>query len=198
MHHAVQICMLNSIARKTFDKLNKLKFVSSNVPIVKQFAWISIIPQLLVIGILSFMAYFFGFNEILNLNGFLANLMYGAIGQCIIWFGVRAFVMKFHIKAISLFKQEKFEEAIPFLEESLKIFRKYSWIDKYRYFLGSTSKISFREADLNNLAFCYGQIGEKEKSIEYYKITINEFPDSGVAKAALNFINTIETNASSK
>ena len=168
--------------------------MSSNVPIYKKFSWASLLPQFLVIGIFSFIASLIGLNDILNLHGIIANIMYGAIGQIIIWFGLRSIVAKFHKQGMNLVKQEKFSDAIPFFLDSLEMFAKYSWVDKYRYFLISSSKMSYREMDLNNIAFCYSQIGEKEKAIQFYKQTLQEFPDSGVAKAAMKFINTVASN----
>jgi len=47
---------------------------------------------------------------------------------------------------------------------------------------------------LNNIAFCYGQIGQGSKAIEYYERTLKEYPDSGIAKAGLNFLNSVKEN----
>lgn len=102
--------------------------------------------------------------------------------------------MKSHLEAIKLVKQEKFAEAIPLLKDSYETFSKNSWFDMYRYYLGSISKLTYKEMDLNNIAFCYSQIGDKENSIFYYKKTLSEFPDSGMAKVALTFINTISSD----
>ena len=43
---------------------------------------------------------------------------------------------------------------------------------------------------LNNIAFCYGQLGDGEKAKEYYERTLNEFPDSGIARAGLRLLNS--------
>jgi len=45
---------------------------------------------------------------------------------------------------------------------------------------------------LLNIAFCYGQIGEGAKSIEYYKKTLTEFPKSEIAKASLKMFESAE------
>jgi hypothetical protein len=46
---------------------------------------------------------------------------------------------------------------------------------------------------LCNIAFCYGQTGNGEKSEYYYNVTLKEFPNSLLAKAALNMINAVKT-----
>ncbi len=46
---------------------------------------------------------------------------------------------------------------------------------------------------LNNIAFCYGQMGNGEKSREYYEKILQEFPGSGLAKTALRFLNSFGT-----
>lgn len=165
--------------------------MSSNVPSVNQFSWSTIPPQLVTIAVFSVIAYFVGLDKFLGINGVFGTIMYGAIGQIILWLIIRNTYAKFHNKGMSLAKQEKYADAIPLFSESYEMFTKHSWVDKYRHFFGSSSKITYREMDLNNIAFCYGQIGEKEKSIEYYKLTLKEYPDSGIAKAALNMIDTM-------
>jgi tetratricopeptide (TPR) repeat protein len=86
-----------------------------------------------------------------------------------------------------------FSEAISNFEKSYEFFKKYHWLDKFRYlFLLSSSKISYKEMALCNIAFCYGQIGNGEKLEHYYNLTLKEFPDSFLAKSALNVINSIK------
>lgn len=163
----------------------------SSVPVVRQFSWSAMPPQVLTMLLFSIIAYFVGLNTYLGINGVFAHVMYGAIGALILWFIIRNTYAKFQKKGMNMVKQEKYADAIPFFEKSYETFTKYSWVDKYRYFLGSSSKMAYKEMDLNNIAFCYAQIGEKEKAIEYYRRLLKEYPESGIAKAALNMINTM-------
>ena len=165
--------------------------MSSNVPIVRQFSWLAILPQLVTIAIFSVVAHYIGLDQFMDIGGTFANVVYGAIGQMALWLVIRNTYAKSHRSGIDLVKQEKYADAIPFFADSYEQFKKNSWVDKYRHFLGSSSKLSYKEMDLNNIAFCYGQIGEKEKSIEYYRRTLTEYPDSGIAKAALKMIETM-------
>jgi len=47
---------------------------------------------------------------------------------------------------------------------------------------------------LINIAFAYGQIGSGEKAKEYYQRAQEEFPDSGMAAAALTLIESAEVS----
>lgn len=86
----------------------------------------------------------------------------------------------------------KFAEAIPYFEKSYNFFKRYTWLDKFRYlFLLSVSKTCYREMALLNIAFCYGQIGEGKKSIEYYERTLLEFPNSTMAASALRLLKSV-------
>ena len=94
---------------------------------------------------------------------------------------------------MSLVKKEKFEEAIPFFEESFEYFTKNNWVDKYRYIaLLSVSGWSYKELALTNLAFCYGQIGNANMAKEYYEKTLENYPDNAMAKTGLRMINAIQ------
>ncbi len=165
--------------------------VASNIPIVRQFSWTSLLTQILVITFFGLIAYLVGLNEILIYKGLPANFVWGAVGQLCVWFLVRKTILRNHAHGMTLVKQKNFAEAIPFFKNSIAILNKKPWLDKYRYFLGSSSKISYKEMDLNNTAFCYSQIGDKTNAIFYYKKTLSEFPNSEMAKVALTFIDTM-------
>ncbi|MEN9639008.1 MAG: hypothetical protein RLZZ262_876, partial [Bacteroidota bacterium] len=70
---------------------------------------------------------------------------------------------------------------------------KYSWVDKYRYLtLLSSSKMTYREMGLCNIAFCYGQIGQGAKARAFYEQVRTEYPDNGIALIALNLMSSVE------
>ena len=104
---------------------------------------------------------------------------------------LRTLIPKDHRNGMKKVKTEDFRNAIPDFEKSYDYFQKNDWIDKYRFLvLLSSSRISYKEMALNNIAFCYGQIGQGEKSREYYERTLKEYPDSGIAKAGLRLLNS--------
>jgi len=76
-----------------------------------------------------------------------------------------------------------------------EFFDKNIWIDKYRYlFLLSSSKFSYKEMGMINIAFCYYQLGDIKKAKEMYENTLKEFPESEMAKASINIINSSKEN----
>ena len=163
--------------------------MSSKVPTVKQTAWISLLPHLLII------VFLIGIYYLVNPEN---AILFGVFTYLILSFSLRRLVPKDHRNGIIKNNVSNFREAISDFEKSYFFFKKHEWVDKYRYItLLSSSKISYREMALNNIAFCYGQIGNVEKSKEYYLKTLNEFPESGMAKVALNFINSIENGKTS-
>ncbi|MEP6900505.1 MAG: tetratricopeptide repeat protein [Actinomycetota bacterium] len=158
--------------------------MTSNVPTVRQINWISIVPQIAIIGLLIYLY---------NLVNFGDPFILGSLMYLILAFGLRNIIPKDHRKAIKLVKQQKFAEAIPYFEKSYDYFMKYSWVDKYRFLtILSSSRMCYREMALCNIAFCYGQIGEGQKAKEYYQQTLTEYPENGMAQAGINMLNLVD------
>ncbi|WP_075344612.1 tetratricopeptide repeat protein [Tenacibaculum agarivorans] len=162
--------------------------MSSKVPTVRQTDWISIIPHLAIMGIIIFIWYIINPQRAFFL---------GAGTYLLLSFSLRNFIPKDHRNGIKKLNSENFQTAIQDFENSYSYFKKNEWIDKYRFLtLLSSSHMSYREMALANIAFCYGQIGNGKKSKEYYEKTLQEFPESGLAKSALRIINSVEKNKS--
>ncbi len=158
--------------------------MASNLPTARQVDWISLIPHLAVLGLLMF-AYFIGDSK--------EYIIYGALTYLVLSYGLRNFIPIDHKLGMRLVHKKEFENAIAYFHKSYDFFTKNSWLDKYRYItLLSSSKMCYREMALNNIAFCYSQIGEGDKAIGYYNQTLEEYPDNEMAKAALNFINSVD------
>lgn len=154
--------------------------MESKLPIVKQMAWLSILPQMMVLIIIALIQYQIDQEKF---------ILYTGITYLAILFFLRFVIPSKHRKGIRLFKQRKFKKAIPYFQQSYKFFKKNNWIDKYRYLtLLSSSRISYTELALLNEAFCLLQIGEKEEAIRKYEDVLEEFPDSQIAKSALKLL----------
>ena len=154
--------------------------MSSNPPVVQQVAWISLIPQIAFILILI---------SIYNHLGYSNSEIYGAFTYLFLSTALRYFIPKNHRIGLSLTRSKQFEKAIPEYEKSYEFFSKNDWIDKYRFLtLMSSSKMNYKEMALCNIAFCYSQLGNGAKSIEYYQKTVEEFPENQIAQSALKML----------
>lgn len=159
--------------------------MASNVPVVKQVAWLFMIPQLFIIGSIMMACYLVGRTE--------NSALYGVLIYWGIAFILRNVVAKDHRKGMQLVKENKFTEAIPYFSKSYEYFTKYVWVDNYRYLtLLSSSKMCYREMALCNIAFCYSQIGEGRKAAEFYKKTLETYPENGLAQSALRMLESAQ------
>ena len=61
----------------------------------------------------------------------------------------------------------------------------------------SASAASYREMALLNEAFALGQLGRRPEARAIYESTVEEFPDSGMAEAALNLMGPSEGGSES-
>jgi len=130
--------------------------MTSNVPTVRQVAWIYFIPQLFLMGILIYTYQLLDFGE---------PILPGASTYIILSFGLKNLFSKSHRQGMKLVKQYKFKDAIPYFESSLDYFDKNRWVDKYRFLtLLSSSKMTYKEMGLCNIAFCYSQTGNGLKA----------------------------------
>jgi tetratricopeptide (TPR) repeat protein len=155
--------------------------MSSKMPIVRQTAWISVLPQVVVLGLLVLIWYVIQPKQ---------AFMFGAITYFFLSFSLRFFIPHNHRKGMDFVKNQNFDTAIIEFNKSYAYFTKHTLLDKYRYLtMLSSSRMSYREMALNNIAFCYGQLGNGIEAKNYYEKTLQEFPDSGIAKAALNMLN---------
>jgi len=155
--------------------------MASKSPIVRQTAWLALIPQIVVLTLL--MIIFYQVHEVYFI--LLAATTYVVLGITL-----RITVPGKHRKGLYLVRQQKHEEALVCFQESVTFFRAHPWIDKYRYLvLLSSSRISYLEMDLINEAYCLSQTGKKAETIQKYEEVLAEFPESQIAKSALNALN---------
>ena len=140
---------------------------------------LSILLQLFVIGVLMSI-----FN--LFISPFYMVFLFTMMSYLIIFRTLRQRISQNHMKSVLLYKEGNYAQAIEECKKSYDFFCKYPWLDKYRYIiLLSYNRISYSEMALLNIAFCYEQSGDAELSKQYYQKTLEIFPDSEVAKSAL-------------
>lgn len=158
--------------------------MSSKIPVVRQIAWMALVPQLIFMGLLIL-----GFYLLRSSTPFI----YGTITYLAISNGLRTFIPRHHLQGMKLVKAQKFAAAIPFFEKSYAFFSRNVWVDQYRFLtMLSASGMSYREMALCNIGFCYSQIGEGKKAIDYYTRTLEVFPENGLAQAALRMLGAAE------
>lgn len=155
--------------------------MSSSLPIVRQVAWLSVLPQLAILLLLIAFAEIFVTAD--------DSLLAGVSVYFVLLVVVRQLVPLHHRKGIRLFKQERFTEAIPYFKESYKFFSRHLWVDRWRAItMLSSSRISYREMALLNVAFCLAQTGEQQKAQTEYRRVLTEFPNSKMAETALRMM----------
>ncbi len=163
--------------------------MATNIPIVRQIAWISLIPQLILMVFLMYIYRLLEFDE---------PFLLGALTYLILSVGLRTLVAKDHRQGMKFVKRQQFEHAIPLFEKSVVFFTKNNWIDKFRFLtLLSSSKMTYKEMGLCNIAFCYSQTSNGQKAKEYYEQVRKEFPENGLATVALKMINSLGQAAAS-
>lgn len=158
----------------------KSQTMSSKISVIRKIAWLALIPQFLFALLLIFAWHRLGVPD---------PPFYGLVTYLLISFGLRTFVPYSHNKGMKLVKQDKFEEAIPLFEKSYEFFTRNAWIDRYRFItLLSSSAMSYREMSLTNIALCYSQLNDKASARKYYKKTLEEFPESEIAKNGMTVL----------
>ncbi|MBP7275396.1 MAG: hypothetical protein KBA51_04250 [Kiritimatiellae bacterium] len=161
--------------------------MSSGAPIVRQIAWLSVVPQLAIMGLIMWL---------LSMAGVQEAIFFGALAYLALSMSLRYGVAREHRRGISLFKRKQYADAIPSFERSYDFFSRYRWLDDWRFLtLLSSSRISYREMALLNMAFCHAQAGNGLKAKEFYRRTQAEFPESEMAKASLRMIESAENDA---
>jgi tetratricopeptide (TPR) repeat protein len=158
--------------------------MSSKVPVFNQVAWTSLIIQLVIICL-----FYFAFEKLAIGD----SILMAALLYCLLAFILRKTIAKSHRMGIKILKQHQYKESIPYFEKSIVFFEQNSWVDTYRFItLLSSSKLSYKEMGLCNIAFAYSQIGEGEKAIIYYEKAKAINPSNGLAIAGLNMLNSIK------
>ena len=157
--------------------------MASNKPVVRQIAWISLIPNFILFVLL---VYLVGRIAPPAIASYLIIILY-----MFIILALRN-IPRNHRRGMKFFKSGQYVQAISEFQKSYEFFTRHAWIDKYRYFvLLSSSRISYTEMALLNTAFCYTQIGEGALAKESYEKTLAQFPDSEMAKSALRMMQSL-------
>ena len=155
-------------------------------PIILKTSWFRLIPHLIAIVFFSYLVSLTGLYD-----DWIYNLIVGWAFVLLYRLIIRHTVTKDHARGIKLVKRQRFEEAVEAFHDSLTFFKQHPSLDKWRSIIFlSPGKYGYREMAYANLGFVYGQLGDGEKAMEYYNKCLELNPKSGLAKSALNLINS--------
>jgi tetratricopeptide (TPR) repeat protein len=161
--------------------------MASQIPIVRQVAWLRLLPIMGMTGVLCIAGWLLA-GEAGVFIGFGAFVAYQLLARFVI--------ARHHRRGIRLVRRHQFADAVGEFEQSLAFFSQHPWIDRFRSIvLLSAGAMGYREMALVNIAFCYSQIGRGAEAKEYYQRALSEFPDNGIAQAALKLIESGEQMA---
>jgi hypothetical protein len=157
------------------------------VPVVRSISLLGLCVALLPLVVL------------LILNAYLLPQAFPIVAA-VVWVGfvlfARATFTRGHRRGIRCVKSGRFAEAIPHFERAYRSVVERPWIDRFRWILlGGSSRWTYREMALCNVAFCYGQIGKGDKMREAYQKALAEFPNSVLAGTAMRMITATQTKA---
>jgi tetratricopeptide (TPR) repeat protein len=94
-----------------------------------------------------------------------------------------------HTLGIAAYRSRNFEEALSHFEKSYRVFSAHRTLDARRSLaFGVASQNSYRVIALGNMAYCFGQMGDRAKAIDLYEQVLREVPDHAVAVASLNML----------
>jgi hypothetical protein len=153
------------------------------IPIVRQILWPAIVLQILILGVLVWIA---------SIKSSDYGFPIGALCYLGLSITLRRTISRDHRSGIRKMRREQFRDAIHAFERSVAFFERHPWIDSFRWItLLSASSMTYREMGLVNIAFAYSQHGNGEKSRAYYEMCIKEFPGNGIALSALRLMDSV-------
>ncbi len=161
--------------------------MASKRPAIRQVSLNSIALQIFIIWAMMGLARLGGFND---------PLVPIAIVYLCLFIGLRKMMPKNHRRGVAFLRAKEYEKAAREFDASYRFFERNIWLDRFRYLtLLSSSRISYREMALLNSAYCYALLGDGPKMKEYYEKTLQQFPDSEIAKISLQMFESARNSA---
>jgi len=152
-------------------------------PTVRNISWIAYVVFYGLIVLLAWLG-----TYISSLN-FIQCLLPAMLVAYLLSWTLRSTLGRHQQRGMQLIRKGDFLNAIPHFEQSYTYFSEKIWLDKWRFVVMlSTSQMGYREMALNNVAFCYSQLGQGEQARDYYHQVLAKYPDNGLAQAALRML----------
>ncbi len=153
----------------------------SKEPLTREVNWLFVLPQFVVIALLSVICYL-----VMRPDSLEPPILTACVIYLIYSYGARGLLCQAQQQGIQLANREEYQQAIAKFEQSYNFFTKYKWIDRFRAFtLMSPSAISYREMALVNIAYCYARLRNAAQAQAYYRKALAEFPNSKLAQKGL-------------
>ncbi|MFM2093789.1 MAG: hypothetical protein RIS70_913 [Planctomycetota bacterium] len=157
------------------------------VPVVRSISWPATIPQLATLSLAVTVGWL--------LTRSVQGVFFGSMAYLIYSYASRLLLARYHRQGVRRSRAGQFREAIPLHQQSYEFFSRHTWLDRYRAItMMSPSAMSYREMALINIAFAHSQLGDGKTAKAYYERALQEFPQSGMARAALRFIHSVENS----
>jgi tetratricopeptide (TPR) repeat protein len=158
--------------------------MSAELPIVRKTAWAYIVPQLILLFLLTLF-----FWKTFLPTSFSMAAAYAAVVYLLYSFGSKSLLLRYHREGIHLSKRQAFREAIDRFQRSYGFLEKHPWLDKYRFItMLDSSALSYREMALLNIAYSHVQLDEKATALKYYQRALQEFPESEMAQSGIEYV----------
>jgi tetratricopeptide (TPR) repeat protein len=154
--------------------------------LLRQINWVSVIPHIVVLVGLALLFGLIGMSW--DIAVLMAAMLY--LGLAVV---LQNLIPADHRRGMQAFKKADYSTAKEAFEDSYNFFQKKEWLDKYRsLFMLSVSKMSYKEIALVNMALCDLQAGKMQDARAGYERVLKEFPDSKMAKEAIDYIDNPE------
>ena len=97
-------------------------------------------------------------------------LLCGAITYLALAWTLRLIFQRHHRKGMKLLRRKQLSEAAVSFQNSFHFYKKYPWIDKYRFItMFSSNAIPFQQMALNNLGICCLHLGRDREALEAFE-----------------------------
>lgn len=155
--------------------------------------WASVILTLAILVGLIVLAYMTLFPENLTVAIIVGAAVYFAYSQI-----SKRVLARHHFRGMRRLQQGRYDEALGAFEQYLAFIERHPWIDRYRALVMLTAEAySCRESAMNNIIFCYGQMGQVVDMKAWLHKLIDEYPSNVFAVTTLSLIKAIESSVDS-
>jgi tetratricopeptide (TPR) repeat protein len=162
--------------------------MQTEVLVVRKTAWAFIVPQLILLLLLTLFFWKAFLPTSLSVAG-----VYAAVVYLLYSFGSKSVLLRHHREGMHLAKLQAFREAIEKFKRSYGFLEKHPWLDKYRFItMLDSSALSYREMALCNIAYSHAQLEEPVSALKYYERAMEEFPQSEMAQRGIEYVARIE------